>query len=163
MIAFITNTEHQASQAVIVGPYGTLIREHREAVAMAGGITLWHYVPDLLWRQIEGRMDDIEQSALRITCSILARSILRDLLPECLILGATQTGSPSPTGSLFSFIVYDPAREVDAKAWMEEVFARAIAPSLIESLMDYGSEVLTTLEALANSEWKRDQIARNRG
>mgnify|MGYP000100099996 CR=1 FL=1 len=162
MISFITNTEIQASQADIVGPFGTLIREHREAVAIAGGITLWHYVPNLLWHQTEGSMDDIEQSALGITCSILARSILRDVLPDWLILGPTQTCSRSPTGSLFCFIVYDPAREMDAKAWMDEVFARAIGPKLIESLLDYGKEVVTTLKALDNSEWKRDQSARKR-
>lgn len=149
MNAFTTTAEFQASQADIEGPFETLIREHREAVAIAGGLTLWHYVPNLLWQHIEGRMDELEQAALRISCRDLARNILRDELPEWLLLGAAQTGSPAPAGSLFCIIVFDPARESDAQAWMDEIFMRAIAPGLIEALLDCVTEIMATRAAPA--------------
>lgn len=124
------------AKTFLTGPFETLIREHRETAAMKEGIILWHYVPRLLWQRIEGQMDEFGAAALRVACRNQVRIILRDKLPDWLLLGTSQGANHAPAGSLFCMIVYGEAREKDAQVWMEEIFMRMIAPRLSAVLLD---------------------------
>lgn len=131
-----------ADQTIVPGLCETLIRERRDAIAMKDGIVLWHYVPDLLWEKIGGHMDRDTATAVRAACRERIGIVLRDKLPDWLILGASHIRTQPMVGSLFFMIVYDTAWEDHTLTWLSECFLPRIAPLLIEELLDCATGVL---------------------
>lgn len=142
----------QPTECSLEGPIETLVSEYRTAVAINNGVTIWHYIPNYLWAHVEGRMDELAIAALHLACRDEVRALLREKLPEWMLLGTPHKTSEATVGSLFCMIVYDDHRREDAEIWLNEVFTHKIAPALMVIFLERAAGMLAKSPVVHSQE-----------
>ena len=125
-----------------------LVEERRHATAIPEGVLLWHYVPDAMWENAAGALRVTDRAALIATCSDIGRAVLRDKLPEWLLIGTSRNDHGSPNGAVFCLICYEAGHEVDARAWLEEVFLPALAPEVSAAVLGCVARAIPSVRRL---------------
>lgn len=116
--------------------WGHIIEQHRVAEGILDGTLVWHVVPTALWHAAgalrPGGLAVMEELGPMLRDSV--RASVRGKLPDWLLLGGCYTNTRKRHHAIFSLISYNGEREVDARAWMHEVFLPTLLPEVLGAL-----------------------------